>query len=82
MEIDLSPESIHKLAKTLAPQIARLIKHGEFEEWVTTNEAARILGVSPDWMRRTKDRYPYKKGEGKNAHILFKKSSLIKTYTQ
>lgn len=82
MEIELSPISIIKLAEALAPRVARIIKQQEKEEeeWITTREAAQILSVSPAWLRRTKERYPYIKGEGQQSQIRFLKSALLKNH--
>lgn len=81
MEIELSPVSIIKLAEALAPRVARIIKRqSKEEEWIPTREAAQILSVSPAWLRRTKERYPYIKGEGQQSQIRFLKSALLKNH--
>ena len=54
---------------------------GENEEFVGSNEAARILGVSTSYLRSIKDRFPHKKvGDSSQGRILFKKSELISNY--
>lgn len=51
------------------------------EEFVGSNEAARILGVSTSYLRSIKDRFPHKKvGDSNQGRILFKKSELISNY--
>lgn len=44
----------------------------------TSSEAAKILGISPAYLRRIADRYPHiKQGEGKQARLLFRKEGLL-----
>lgn len=88
MEIELSYNSIRRLADELAPRVAKIIKADlqkkeEQEEWVRTAEAAAILGISEKWLRTTKDRYPHiKNGDSKQGNIMFLRSGLIKSYAK
>lgn len=88
MEVELSVNSIRRLADELAPRVAKIIradlqKGGGDEEWVRTADAAKILGVSKHWLRLTKDRYPHiKNGENGQGQLMFLKSALIKSYAQ
>jgi len=88
MEIELSNESIKRLADALAPRVAKIIKaelkkKEDAEEWVRTKEAAQILGITERWLRRTKDNYPHiKNGNNEQGNLMFLKSGLIKTYAQ
>jgi hypothetical protein len=44
----------------------------------TTSEAAKLLGISPAYLRRIANRYPHiKQGEGKQARLMFKKEGLL-----
>jgi hypothetical protein len=53
------------------------------EEWVRTDEAAQILGISETWLRQTKDRYPHiKNGSEKQGNLMFLRSGLIKGYAK
>lgn len=86
MEIELSQESIRRLADELAPRVAKIIiKSGiqNDDEWVRTSEAAKILGISENWLRLTKDRYPHvKNGNDSRGQLMFKKSELIKSFAK
>jgi len=84
MEIELSQESIRRLADELAPRVAKIIAgiHTD-DEWVRTSEAARILGISEKYMRQIKDSYPHiKNGNDSRGKLMFKKSELIKNYAK
>ena len=53
------------------------------EEWLPTDEAAKIIGLSPYRLRMLKDRFVYKKaGEFQSGRLLFKKSSLLENYAR
>ena len=88
MEIELSYQSIRRLADELAPRVAKIIKADlkkkeEAEEWVRTADAAAILGVSEKWLRVTKDKYPHiKNGDNKQGNLMFLRSGLIKSYAK
>lgn len=86
MEVELSPKSIQRLADALAPRVAEIIS-GEIRkpeadtEWVDTNDAAAILGITPRWLRQTKDRFVHiKNGDNKQGNLRFLRSSLIESY--
>lgn len=50
-------------------------------EYVDTDEAARILGMSPAYLRAVKDRYPHiKAGNTKQGRIMFRRDSLLNQY--
>ena len=52
-------------------------------EYVDANEAARILGVSPNYLRQIKDRYPHMKaGDRKQGRILFRRDALLNEFKQ
>jgi hypothetical protein len=86
MEVELSITSIRRLADELAPRVAKIIKADlqrkeQAEEWVRTEEAAAILGITERWLRRTKDNYPHiKNGDNKQGNLMFLRSGLIKSY--
>ena len=51
-------------------------------EMATTEEAARILNISPDRLRHIKDRFPHiKSGDKQQGRLLFVRSSLVKNYS-
>lgn len=52
-------------------------------EMVTTEEAAKILGISANHLRRIKDRFPHvKAGENVQGKLLFKRDSLLESYVR
>ncbi len=52
-------------------------------EMVSTEEAARILSISPDRLRRIKDRFPHTKaGDNKQGKLLFVRSALLTEYVK
>lgn len=80
MEIDLSQKTIDMLADAVAMRLRKgqqTIRKGT-KEYVRTAEAARILGVTPNYLRQVKDRYPHKKTAGtKQGTLLFERDGLI-----
>jgi uncharacterized protein (DUF2461 family) len=53
-------------------------KMAEQPEMVTTEEAARILNITPDWLRHIKDRFPHiKTGDTKQGKLLFVRDALL-----
>jgi hypothetical protein len=52
-------------------------------ELASTEEAAGILGISPDRLRHIKDRFPHIKGGGeKQGRLLFVRDALLRQYAQ
>ncbi|MBQ9677145.1 MAG: helix-turn-helix domain-containing protein [Prevotella sp.] len=52
-------------------------------EMVSVKEAARILNISENHMRRIKDQFPHiKNGNNSQGHILFVREALLKTYAK
>lgn len=85
MEISLDKDSLHRLAHVLAPLIAKELKRKENDEerWITTHEAATMLGISDGHLRKTKDRYPHiKNGEHKQGELRFLQSAILKSYAK
>ena len=74
MEITLSQTSI----KAIAKEVADIMLQRQTPDLCTTSEAAKILGISPAYLRRIADRYPHvKQGEGKQARLMFRKEALL-----
>lgn len=79
MKVELSQESIEKIAN----RVALLIKGEDVPEgeYITTSEAARILGISSDRLRHLKDKFPHvKSGINGQGKLLFLKSALLGKY--
>ena len=84
MDITLSNKQIQQIADKAAQKTAKLVlrhlKAGQKTEplLVSVKEAARILGVSVDHMRKLKDEYPYiRRGDNQQGHIFFIRESLM-----
>lgn len=83
MQVELSPQTIDAIAQRAALIIVRkLKKHIEQPpEMVTTSEAAQILGISTDRMRKIADRFPHiKQGDSKQGKLLFLRKALLENY--
>ena len=51
------------------------------DEWVETKEAARILGVTPNYLRSIKDDFTHRKVGGKErGRIIFSRAELTNYY--
>ena len=78
--MNISTHDIDAIAhKTATILLNKLLKEKDrhYPDLITTKEAARILNITPARMRQIKDQYPYeKRGEGKQAKLLFKRDSL------
>ena len=79
-ETVLSSEFLDKLAAEVAKKLKSSCHLGE-TEYVDTEEAARILGMSPTYLRAMKDRYPHiKAGDHKQARIMFRRDTLFNQF--
>lgn len=79
MEIVLNNKQIQQIADKTAQIVLKHIKTEPSTEPVLVNvrEAARILGVSVDHMRKMKDDYPYiRRGNNQQGHIYFVREAL------
>jgi tRNA U34 5-carboxymethylaminomethyl modifying enzyme MnmG/GidA len=75
-EISLDYDTVRAIAR----EVAKILKRDELPDLVTTEQAARILGITPSRMRQIKDKFPHmKKGADKQGKLLFVKSKLIES---
>lgn len=71
-------EIAYKTALIVERRLAERMKKKEQPEMVSTNEAARILNITPGRMRQIAHKYPHiKKGDSKQGQLLFDRKSLI-----
>ena len=82
MEITLSKRDrdaiVHDLRVALLQDIKKMMLNEQPPEMVTTEEAAKILGIGPKRMRDIADRYPHiKRGDTPQSPLLFLRSALI-----
>ena len=81
--VKLDPKTIDAIARKSATYVLNGLKKkkNNDKEMVTAAEAARILGISQNYLRAIKDNFRYVKGGGaKCGRILFEKDSLIENY--
>ena len=79
-KFELSDKQIQQIAKKTAKLVVRDLKSMPEQNpvLVSVKEAARILGVSVDHMRKIKDEYQYiRRGENQQGHIFFLRESLM-----
>lgn len=74
MEVDLSPATLKLIKKLVREEFNRIIN--DTDDWVSTEEAAKILGYKSFYLRRIKDRYVWRQDK-ERGKLLFKRSSLI-----
>ncbi len=72
MKIELTEKSIEKIARRVTDILQEKKPEAE-PEYVSCAEAARLLKISTDRMRRLKHLFPHKKVTGK---LLFEKRGL------
>ena len=89
MKIELDPKTIdaiaYKAGRIAAKLAVKMLKEQQEDvpEMVTTEEAARMLGITPGRMRQIKNRFPHtKSGECRQGKLLFKRDSILQAYTQ
>lgn len=84
--IELTKSTIDEIARKTATILWKKMKDAENDplpETCTLSEAAKILHVSKDHMRRIKDRFPHiKAGDSKQGRILFVRSALLDAYAK
>ena len=81
MEIELRQKDIDAIAYKVAKILKRELKDGfEQPEMVSTAEAAKILNISTDRMRRIGHRFPRVKSDGQCGRVLYVRSALLENY--
>ena len=82
--IEIANIVAEQMAAKVAEEVVKKLKGNHSvgdTEYVDTEEAARILGMSPAYLRAVKDRYPHiKAGESKQGRIMFRRDSLFNQY--
>lgn len=76
-------ELVRQIAETTTKMVItqlRSMRDLSESEMVDTREAAKILGVSPAYLRQIKDKFPHKKsGTTQQGRVLFRREDLIKS---
>ncbi|MDO4197020.1 MAG: hypothetical protein Q4D33_12850 [Prevotellaceae bacterium] len=76
-------QEMNVFAAMVAEQVVKKLKgvrNLTETEYVDTDEAARILGISANYLRQVKDKYPHMKAGGKQGRILFKRDALLQQF--
>ena len=86
----MTKKEMEKLTEMVAEKTAdilleRLNGYGaskpENDEYVDSREAARILDVTPNYLRSIKDKFPHKKvGNHSQGRVMFLKAALLTNY--
>lgn len=80
----MKKQELSELATMVAEEVVKKLKGvGPLPEpeYVDTEEAARLLGMKPNYLRQVKDRYPHiKAGDSKQGRIMFRRDSLFNQY--
>ena len=82
--IEIANIVAEQMAAKVAEEVVKKLKGNHSvgdTEYVDTEEAARILGMSPAYLRAVKERDPPRKaGERKQGRIMFRRDSLFNQY--
>ena len=72
------------LAALVADEVVKKlssVRSSSETEYVDTEQAARILGVSANYLRQVKDKYPHvKAGNHQQGRIMFLRQALMKEF--
>lgn len=82
MKKDELNEIVERIANRVIDKVLNAIgKSAEEPEYITSAQAARILGISDSYLRVIKDRFTTKKiGNNRQGRVLFRKDTLLKEY--
>lgn len=80
-ELDILAELLsEKVADKVLKRLGKVPVDAQ-DEMVDSKEAARMIGVSPAYIRQLKDRIPHvKAGQHKQGRILFRKADVISAF--
>jgi hypothetical protein len=80
----MNKEEMKELAALVADQVVKKLNGAQNlsqNEYVDAKEAARILGVSPNYLRTMKEKYPHVKfGDYKQGRIMFRRDALLNQF--
>lgn len=81
MRIEYDPVFIKLLAKEVVKEMRRTEKEQPQPELISCKDAAALIGVSEDYVRKIKDRLPHvKQGSNNQGRLLFIKEGLMEAY--
>ncbi len=82
----MKQDEMKKLAEMTASLVLKGLKKEKSldhtdEDYIDSKEAAALLGLTPNYLRSQKDKYPHiKVGNTNQGRILFKRSELLANY--
>ena len=83
----MKQDEMKKLAEMTASlvlkglQKEKSLDHTDDNDYIDSKEAAALLGLTPNYLRSQKDKYPHiKVGNTNQGRILFKRSELLANY--
>lgn len=85
MDIFLSEKQMDAIANKTAKILFRKLREDEEppSEMVSVKEAAHILGITQNHMRRIKNKFPHiKNGPNDQGRLLFKRDALLAEYAK
>lgn len=85
IDITLSDRQMEAIASKTARILYRKLREEEESpaEYVSVKEAAHILGITQNHMRRIKNNFPHiKNGQNSQGRLLFKRDSLLPEYAK
>ncbi len=85
MDIFLSDKQMETIASKTARILFRKLREEEEQpsEMVSVKEAAHILGITQNHMRRIKNKFPHiKNGPNDQGRLLFKRDALLAEYAK
>ena len=81
MRIEYDSVFIKLLAKEVVKEMRRTEQEKPQPELISSKEAAALIGVSEDYVRKIKDRLPHvKQGNNNQSRLLFVKEGLMEAY--
>ena len=68
-----------QFVKDVSNAVVKMLRKDIKGKLLTTNEAAAVLGITPNHLRHLKDKYsPIKRGEGKQARLMWSYDNLMR----
>lgn len=85
MKIELDEATLNRLAAKTAKIVLRQLRNEDSDEtnWIGNNEAAKILGIKPAYLRQIHKNFTcIKRGSEKQGRLFYAKHLLTKEFQQ
>lgn len=81
LRFEYDPTFIKLLAKEVVKEMRKIENERPQPQLISCKEAAALIGVSEDYVRKIKDRLPHvKQGNNNQGRLLFIKEGLMEAY--